>query len=65
VALGTRAGLEVVHPMAVVLIGGLVTTALVSLFVVPAAYLHLGVSREEDVLDLGVDQREPRPMGAS
>ena len=40
--LGNRAGLEIVHPMAVVILGGLVTSTLLSLFVVPALYLSLG-----------------------
>jgi hypothetical protein len=40
--LGNRAGLEIVHPMAVVILGGLVTSTLLSLVVVPALYLSLG-----------------------
>jgi hypothetical protein len=40
--LGSRAGLEVVHPMALVVLGGLVTSTLLSLFVVPTLYLSLG-----------------------
>jgi Cu/Ag efflux pump CusA len=40
--LGTRSGYEVVHPMAIVVIGGLFTTTLLSLFVVPALYLRFG-----------------------
>jgi hypothetical protein len=40
--LGNRAGLEIVHPMAVVILGGLVTSTLLSLFVVPVLYLSLG-----------------------
>jgi Cu/Ag efflux pump CusA len=36
--LGTRPGLEIVHPLAVVLLGGLVTTALVTLLGLPAVY---------------------------
>ena len=40
--LGGRPGLELLHPLAVVLLGGLVTTALVTLFVLPALYVHLG-----------------------
>jgi Cu/Ag efflux pump CusA len=40
VILGARPGLEVVHPMAVVLLGGLVTTTLLSLFVIPTMYLR-------------------------
>ena len=42
VFLGNRAGLEIVHPMAVVVLGGLVTSTLLCLFVVPALYLRLG-----------------------
>jgi Cu/Ag efflux pump CusA len=42
VFLGNRAGLEIVHPMAVVVLGGLVTSTLLSLFVVPALYLSFG-----------------------
>jgi Cu/Ag efflux pump CusA len=40
--LGNRAGLEIVHPMAVVILGGLVTSTLLSLFVVPTLYLRFG-----------------------
>jgi membrane-associated PAP2 superfamily phosphatase len=39
--LGTRPGLEILRPMALVLVGGVVTTALVTLLVAPALYLHL------------------------
>jgi Cu/Ag efflux pump CusA len=38
VVLGTRPGLEIVHSLAVVLLGGLVTTAIVTLFGLPAIY---------------------------
>src|SRR6185503_10058657 len=34
--LGDRAGLEIVHPMAVVVLGGVVTATLLTLFVTPA-----------------------------
>ena len=40
VVLGARPGLEIVHPLAVVLLGGLVTTALITLFGLPALYRH-------------------------
>jgi Cu/Ag efflux pump CusA len=38
VVLGTRPGLEIVHSLAVVLLGGLITTALVTLLGLPAIY---------------------------
>ncbi len=37
--LGNRAGLELLHPFAVVVLGGLVSTALVTLLLLPALYL--------------------------
>ena len=40
VALGDIAGLEILHPMAVVILGGLVISAIMSLFVIPALYLR-------------------------
>jgi Cu/Ag efflux pump CusA len=40
--LGGRQGFEVVHPMAIVVIGGLVTSTLFTLFVVPALFLRFG-----------------------
>ena len=55
VVMGTQPGLEIVHPMAVVILGGLVTTTLVSLFVLPALYLRFGgrqptLSPEEELM---------------
>jgi Cu/Ag efflux pump CusA len=52
---GTRPGLEVVHPMAVVILGGLVTSTLLALFVLPALYLRYGgrppvASPEEELM---------------
>jgi Cu/Ag efflux pump CusA len=49
VGLGARAGLEIVHPMAVVMLGGLITATLMTLFVVPALYLRFGANREPDL----------------
>lgn len=40
--LGARPGLEIVHPMAVVVLGGLVTTTLLTLLLLPALYLRFG-----------------------
>jgi len=48
---GNIAGLEIVHPMAVVVLGGLVTTTLFTLAAVPALYLLFGAAREPE-LDL-------------
>jgi Cu/Ag efflux pump CusA len=42
VALGTRPGLEIVEPAAVVLLGGIVTGVFTSLFALPGLYLRYG-----------------------
>jgi Cu/Ag efflux pump CusA len=39
---GDRPGHEIEHPMAIVIIGGLVTSTLLNLFVVPSLYLRFG-----------------------
>lgn len=49
VLFGGIAGSEIVHPIAIVILCGLVTSTLFSLFVVPALYLRFGVSREPDL----------------
>jgi CzcA family heavy metal efflux pump len=49
VVLGNIAGLEIVHPIAVVILGGLVTTTIFNLHVVPALYLRFGAKREADL----------------
>jgi CzcA family heavy metal efflux pump len=46
---GDIAGLEIAHPMAVVVLGGLVTSTLLYLFVVPALYLSFGSNPEPEV----------------
>lgn len=56
VVLGPRAGLEVVHPMAQVLLGGLVTVVLVTLVLVPALCLTTG-RRDAEAAETG--DREP------
>jgi Cu/Ag efflux pump CusA len=56
VVLGERAGYEIVQPMAIVVLGGLVTSTVLSLFVLPALYVRFGlaprrrVAPEEDDL---------------
>jgi CzcA family heavy metal efflux pump len=42
VVAGTIPGHEIEHPMALVIVGGLVTSTFVNLFVVPSLYLRLG-----------------------
>jgi Cu/Ag efflux pump CusA len=39
---GNIAGHEIEHPMAIVILGGLVTSTLLNLFVVPSLYLRFG-----------------------
>ncbi|HET7397291.1 MAG TPA: efflux RND transporter permease subunit [Intrasporangium sp.] len=70
---GRSAGLEVVGPMAVAVLGGLVSTAVVLLVVLPAAYLRFGYVADRDtsadefdelaLLDFEVEsaRREQRP----
>jgi Cu/Ag efflux pump CusA len=45
VILGERPGQEIEHPLAVVILGGLFTSTLLSLFVIPSLYLRFGRSR--------------------
>jgi Cu/Ag efflux pump CusA len=49
VFLGKVAGLEVVHPIAVVILGGVLTATVFSLYVVPALYASLGGGREPEL----------------
>jgi CzcA family heavy metal efflux pump len=42
---GSRPGLELLHPLAVVLVGGLVTAVPFTLFALPVLYLRFGLSR--------------------
>jgi len=42
VIMGARPGYELVHPLAIVVIGGLVTSTWLTLFVMPALYLRFG-----------------------
>jgi Cu/Ag efflux pump CusA len=73
VFLGSIAGQEIVKPMAVVVIGGLVTTLLTVLLVLPAVYLHFApppgldevalAGQEPSEASAGPDDR--RPVGVS
>jgi hypothetical protein len=45
---GPSAGFEIVHPMAVVIFGGVITSTFLNLFVVPALYFRFGSSPEPE-----------------
>nr|MDQ3006796.1 efflux RND transporter permease subunit [Chloroflexota bacterium] len=47
--LGNLAGFEIVRPMVIIIIGGLVISTLLNLFALPALYLRYGASREVDL----------------
>jgi Cu/Ag efflux pump CusA len=47
---GDIPGHEIEHPMAVVILGGLVTSTVLNLFIVPAIYLRFGKEPERNVL---------------
>jgi Cu/Ag efflux pump CusA len=44
---GNIPGNEIEYPMAIVIVGGLFTSEVLNLFVVPMLYLHFGKSRRE------------------
>ena len=43
---GNRPGQEIEYPMAIVILGGLLTATLLNLFVIPVLYLAFGKKRE-------------------
>ena len=49
VIFGDVPGHEIVRPISITVLGGLVTSTLFNLFIVPALYLRFGVSREPDL----------------
>jgi len=55
--MGSRPGLELIHPAAAALVGGLLTSALVSLFVLPTLYLRFAPS--------GAGAEEPEDLAAA
>lgn len=46
---GDIPGLEVLHPMAAVVLGGLITATLINLFLLPVLYMRFGEIRESDL----------------
>jgi CzcA family heavy metal efflux pump len=49
VVTGNIPGQEIVFPMGIVILGGLVTSTIVNLFALPALYLRFGASREPEL----------------
>jgi Cu/Ag efflux pump CusA len=47
IVLGDRPGHEIEYPLAIVILGGLATSTLLNLFVVPSLYLRFGQRRQE------------------
>jgi CzcA family heavy metal efflux pump len=52
VVAGRIPGHEVEHPMAIVILGGLVTSTMLNLFVVPSLYLRFAESRQPQTVDM-------------
>lgn len=59
VVLGDRPGHEIEYPLAVVILGGLVTSTLLNLFVVPSLLLRYGRPRTAPPADAPADTRVP------
>src|SRR5215218_2269942 len=60
VIMGNIAGLEIVNPMAIVMLGGLITSTLLSLFVLPVLYLRFGAGAQPEP-----EAETPGPYGAA
>ncbi|MBV1850208.1 efflux RND transporter permease subunit [Catellatospora tritici] len=64
VVLGDVPGHEIEHPMAVVIIGGLLTSTLLNLIIVPVLYLRFGRSRKESAAPAAPAPPGPEPAPA-
>jgi CzcA family heavy metal efflux pump len=62
VVLGDRPGHEIEHPLAVVILGGLLTSTLLNLFVLPALYLRFGRPRRSEGVTGGDGAGTPVPV---
>ncbi len=58
---GDISGQEIIEPMAWVIVGGLITSTLVSLFVLPALYLRFAPRQEPEPLDFGTEHEQVEP----
>jgi Cu/Ag efflux pump CusA len=54
-AWGDRPGHEIEHPMAIVILGGLISSTVLNLFVTPVIYLWLGEMSRVDDIEIGTD----------
>ncbi len=65
VVFGERPGQEIEHPLAIVILGGLFTSTLLSLFVIPSLYLRFGGSKRDgdDAADDSGTPVTPQPVG--
>ena len=53
--LGNRVGHEIAHPMSIVILGGLISSLLFNLYVVPTLYLRFGSRREPEMVFVDED----------
>jgi Cu/Ag efflux pump CusA len=66
--IGNVPGVEILRPMALVILGGLITSTCFALFAVPAMYLMFASKRGPELEDLGmalVDEQEVRETMAA
>jgi Cu/Ag efflux pump CusA len=61
IVVGNIPGLEIVRPLAIVMLGGLLTSTLLNLFILPALYVRFGTSVERDTLS---EQLSNQPASA-
>ena len=65
VLMGELPGFEIVRPMAIVILGGLVTSTILNLFIMPALYLHSGPSPQTAAAPIEpTPSPEPQVIGA-
>jgi Cu/Ag efflux pump CusA len=65
VVLGPRPGLEILHPLALVLLGGLVSSLVVALFLLPSTYIHLVPQQDEETPPPREEEPEAVAVGAA